>query len=86
MSVPGGAQGGARGPGPMTADGWVADGVLEHLHGVPFHQAQLPRRVHVCRAQTRGHVGGSLVERCACGGLRRDKGSWLERNSARKSF
>lgn len=77
--------GGGRAPGGGAADGWVADGTLEHLHGVPFHQATTPRRLHACRAQTRGHVGDDLVERCACGASRRNKGPWLERNSARKA-
>lgn len=58
----------------------------EHLDGVPYWEAPVPRRLHLCTAQTRGWCGYfTLVERCACGGTRRNgTGRWIERNSERK--
>lgn len=54
--------------------------------GVSWHKAPLPRRWHRCRVQTRGWFNEfDLVERCACGAIRLDGGSWLERNQRRRS-
>lgn len=58
---------------------------LEHLDGVDWYHARLPRRRHHCQPQTRGFLGFGYVERCACGAIRdRANGSWLERNSRKK--
>lgn len=45
--------------------------------------APLPRRLHRCRVIQSGFLG-RLVERCACGAIRVDNGSWMERNSRRR--
>jgi len=51
---------------------------------VPWFDYPLPRRWHRCRAVQSGCIGsGALYERCACGGIRRNGGAWLERNSRR---
>ncbi len=59
---------------------------MEHLDGIPWHEAPLPRRLHLCRAQTIGYVNYfDVIERCACGAIRRGgKGFWLEKNERRK--
>lgn len=41
----------------------------------------IPRRLHRCRAATTGTLGGLLIRRCPCGGIRIDNGPWLERNT-----
>jgi hypothetical protein len=64
---------------------WIADGALEHLGGIPWFEAATPWIFHRCKPQTRGMVSGSLIERCACGAIRRNGHSWRERNSVRKS-
>jgi len=61
---------------------------IEHLAGVPWFEAPIPRKRHRCRAQTRGLIGFEMVHRCACGAIQnhsRFPGSWLERNSSRKA-
>jgi hypothetical protein len=63
---------------------WIADGAMEHLGGIPWHEALTPGRFHRRKPQTRGTVSGSLVEGCACGAIRCDGHSWMERNSTRK--
>lgn len=60
------------------------DAGTEHVNGVRWHEAPLPRRWHRCRTQTSGWVGLTRVERCACGALSRNGGRWLERNSRRR--
>lgn len=64
---------------------WVADGAVEHRNGVPWYQAPVPRWLHFCRAQTRGVIRDSFIERCACGAFRRAEAFWFERNSARNA-
>ena len=58
-----------------------------HKDGVPYWKAPIPRRFHICRAQTVGKLGEEWVWRCACGAIRnpRFKG-WLGRNSRRKGW
>lgn len=56
----------------------------EHLYGVRWHEAPLPRRWHRCWAQTTGWYGVTRVERCACGGIRLDGRRWSDRNASRK--
>jgi hypothetical protein len=56
---------------------------MEHVGGVPWWAAPVPRRWHRCRAQTRGWRYFDEVERCACGAIRRNGRSWLERNARR---
>jgi hypothetical protein len=71
-------------PKPPSA-GWDYPS-LEHLDGVPWMEAPIPRRWHRCWAQTKGLVGFDEVERCACGAIRNTRfRGWMERNSSRKS-
>jgi hypothetical protein len=50
-----------------------------------WYDAPLPRRRHRCHPVQSGHIStGAFYERCACGGIRRNGGLWLERNSRRK--
>ena len=59
---------------------------IEHLDGVPWHDALPPFWLHRCRAQTRGRgVRGELIERCACGAIRFEHlPGWGERNQRRR--
>lgn len=59
---------------------------LEHLDGVPWWEASVPRRWHRCRVQSRGHISLSdYVERCACGAIRRGGDRpWLNKNERGK--
>jgi hypothetical protein len=58
---------------------------LRHFDGVPWWEAPIPRRVHRCRPQTRGTIGGDSVERCACGAIRQPGwSSWINRNERRQ--
>jgi len=59
------------------------DTVVEHLDGVSWSEAPLPRRWHRCRAQTRGRTGFILVRRCACGAIDLGLG-WDQKNARRK--
>lgn len=56
---------------------------VEHLDGVPWHEAPIPRRWHRCRAQTTAWDRGRRVLRCACGayGLGFPP-RWTDRNSS----
>ncbi|MGW5259653.1 hypothetical protein ACWEQG_01680 [Microbispora sp. NPDC004025] len=70
---------------------WVADersapGIyLEHLDGVAWTEAPLPRRWHRCRPQTRALDRGMRVFRCPCGAIALDEPSgWVDRNSGRR--
>lgn len=57
---------------------------IESLGGVDWNEAPLPYPWHRCAAQTRGWIGLSYTERCACGAIRmRNSGPWLERNQTR---
>jgi len=59
---------------------------IEHLNGIPWFEAPIPRRLHHCRIQTRGWINYlAKIERCACGAIRmnNDKG-WSDKNSRRK--
>jgi hypothetical protein len=57
---------------------------LQHRGSVPWHDAPLPPRLHLCRTQTRGVYGYfNFLERCACGAIRME-GFWLEKNARRK--
>jgi len=57
--------------------------MIEHLDGVPWHQAPKPRRWHRCWPQTRGWMNYfTTVDRCACGAVRLDDSPpWINRNS-----
>lgn len=57
---------------------------IEHLNGVPWHDAPLPKRQHRCKAQTRGFVNSQWVFRCACGSISIDRHYWFDRNSRKK--
>jgi hypothetical protein len=54
---------------------------MEHVGGVAWWKAPVPRRWHRCRAQTRGRRCFDEIERCACGAIRLNGGVWLERNT-----
>lgn len=56
--------------------------VVEHVDGIPWHEAAKPGRWHKCWAQTRGWTGWfNPVYRCPCGAISRDGILWLERRS-----
>lgn len=58
---------------------------MEHLGGIAWYYADVPRRLHRCRPQTRAWMDAELVERCACGSLRFDgHGPWIDRNSRKR--
>lgn len=57
----------------------------EHLNGVKWFDAPLPRWWHRCAAQTRAWSGMTRVERCACGAARIDGGSWINKNETRNA-
>jgi hypothetical protein len=59
---------------------------IEHLDGVAWHAAPIPRRWHWCRAQTSGWYGLSRIERCACGAIRYDGRAWMDRNARSKTL
>lgn len=65
---------------------------MEHLNGVPWHQAPAPPWWHRCKPQTRAKVGPfgfDVVERCACGAINIKKPGegdyWLDRNDRRRN-
>jgi hypothetical protein len=57
----------------------------EHVEGVGWHEAPIPRRWHRCRAQTRGWYGFDQIERCACGAIRYNRRRWMDRNARLKA-
>lgn len=58
----------------------------EHLDGVKWFEAPVPRRWHRCTPQTRAWIGlFTRVERCACGAIRIDEGFWHNKNETRKA-
>lgn len=76
----------------MTSDMWVdgyrsPDGGVEvhHLNGVAWDVAPIPRRLHRCRPQTEGWTDWfTLIQRCACGAIRRNGSHWMGKNERRK--
>lgn len=51
-------------------------------HGVPWWQAPIPARLHLCRPWTRGPA----ADRCACGAIRPNSARrWTERNTRRNA-
>jgi hypothetical protein len=65
---------------------WQGQGeYLEHLNGVDWVDAPLPRRWHRCWAQTRGWFGLNIVERCACGAAKPGwSNRWINKNERRR--
>lgn len=60
---------------------------IQHLDGIPWHDAPVPSRWHRCQPQTMGYLNYfTLIERCACGALRRDRDhlGWTDKNSRSK--
>jgi hypothetical protein len=58
---------------------------VHHENGVPWWEAKLPRRWHLCYVQTWGLVDGWMFARCPCGADRIDvAGYWHNKNSRRK--
>jgi hypothetical protein len=74
----------------MTALEWVRTwehngNYTESIGGVDWHDAPLPYPWHQCFPQTRGWIGLTYVERCACGAIRGStRGRWSERNQTRR--
>jgi hypothetical protein len=59
----------------------------EHIDGISWNTAPVPRWWHRCWAQTRGTVAGWHLQRCACGAIRwSGTDNWEDRNSRRKVF
>jgi hypothetical protein len=60
-------------------------GYTEHLGGVPWDEAPVPRWLHRCRPQSRwwDTQRREMEERCACGGVRLDgRRPWIRRNTS----
>lgn len=58
---------------------------ISHVDGVPWYEAKMPPRLHFCKAQSTAWMDlFTLVERCACGALRRDGRYWMDKNQRRK--
>lgn len=62
------------------------DADVRHVNDIPWYEAKLPSRFHLCKTQTSGWVNiFTLVERCACGATRIDaRGLWVDKNSRRR--
>jgi hypothetical protein len=64
---------------------WVTDETAvgstdaQHLDGVPWYEAPVPRKWHRCKPQTRGYYNLSFVQRCACGATWM-RGGWVGKN------
>ena len=57
---------------------------IEHVDGIAWWDAPLPRRFHFCKAQTIGWLGFTTkIERCACGATRRNGRVWFDKNQTR---
>lgn len=73
----------------LAAPGWTVawatpgGNYSESLAGTGWADAEPPPWDHHCTPQTRGALGLSVIERCACGAARSNHGSWIERNSKR---
>jgi hypothetical protein len=73
----------------LAAPGWTVawatprGNYSESLAGIDWADAESPPWDHHCTPQTRGALGLSVIERCACGAARYNHGSWIERNSKR---
>ena len=58
---------------------------VEHVDGIPWHEAPVPRRFHFCKPQTTGWIDFfARVDRCACGAYRKDMSMWISKNERRK--
>lgn len=58
---------------------------IHHAKGVPWDQAPIPNRWHMCKVQTWGFISNTLFSRCPCGGIRRGlAGYWVDRNTRRE--
>ncbi len=52
-----------------------------------WYRQPLPPADHQCRTAQSGAIStGAFYERCACGGISRNGGPWMERNSRRKQW
>jgi hypothetical protein len=59
----------------------------KHRRGVPYWKAAVPRRWHICRAQTVGRLDKLTVYLCACGASRNALWKrWAHRNTRRGSW
>lgn len=57
---------------------------IEHVNGVAWHEAPLPRRLHRCKPQTTAWINiFDQFDRCACGAARYNGRGWMGRNSSR---
>lgn len=59
---------------------------IAHTNGIPFWEAPLPWRWHRCQPWSWMNIPAmGLIQRCACGAIRRDQGTWIEKNSRRST-
>jgi hypothetical protein len=58
-----------------------SDLLIECRDGIWWYEATPPPRRHACYDQTRCWSGGEFIQRCACGSIRIDYGSWKDRLS-----
>lgn len=64
---------------------WYGNTEINHVHGIPWYEAPIPRRWHKCRPQTTGWVGYfTPVLRCACGAIKYDRDKWRNKNTRKK--
>jgi hypothetical protein len=62
---------------------WIAR--LTHADDVPWWLAKVPATRHRCKPQSDGWRGVEHIERCACGAVRVNDGTWINRNARRAS-
>ena len=60
--------------------------ITEHVDGVSWLDAPIPRRFHKCEPQTIGRHNGRVISRCACGASRLDEFAWFNKNSRRQKM
>ncbi len=54
--------------------------LIDHLDGIPWNKAPIPRRWHRCWTQSWGLFPDGPVHRCACGAMSSDGKHWVFRN------
>lgn len=73
--------------GAVGLAGLMGDGFhrVEHRDDIPWNEAPLPRRWHLCDVWTSEWFGLSQVCRCACGAITENiRQKWHGKNSRRK--
>lgn len=67
------------------ATSWPPPIDIVHREGLPWTLAPIPRPWHRCRPwTTASYELIRVVERCACGATRFDRGRWFGRNTRRR--